>query len=482
VSSSTIKELARLVASHRTVIAVSWSLQRAHHGEQPYWAAVALAAMSGSMGRPGGGFAVGYGTEDSIGRRRQRWPIAALPQPFNAVTTFIPVARVADMLLNPGREIDYDGKRIRYPDVRLVYWCGGNPFHHHQDLNRLVRAWQRPETVIVHDSWWTPVARFADIVVPVATMLERNDFAGSPVDLWMSAMHKAVEPPHGVLTDYDVFAAVAEQLGFAKEFSGGRSADEWVRHLYECTAESLAEEGVELPDFDDFWMTARVELPPPPASAVGSFAELRADPASSPLSTPSGRIEIFSDVVAGFGYDDCPGHPAWLEPAEWLGAPLAEQFPLHLISNQPRTRLHSQYDNGGVSRASKISSREPLTMHPEDARERGIASGDVIRVFNGRGACLAGAVVSDRIRQGVVQLATGAWFDPVELVEVGSLDRHGNPNVLTMDTGTSRLAQGPSAMTALVQVEKAAEEHLSPVQAFVPPTVEERRPITHLGS
>ncbi len=254
VCSSTIKEMARLVASHRTVIAVSWSLQRAHHGEQPYWAAVALAAMSGSMGRPGGGFAAGYGTEDSVGRRRQRWPIAALPQPFNAVTTFIPVARVADMLLHPGREIDYDGKRIRYPDVRLVYWCGGNPFHHHQDLNRLVRAWQHPETVIVHDSWWTPVARFADIVVPVATMLERNDFAGSPVDLWMSAMHKAVEPPAGVLTDYDVFAAVSERLGFAKEFTEGRSADEWIRHLYECTGERLAEEGVELPDFDDFWL------------------------------------------------------------------------------------------------------------------------------------------------------------------------------------------------------------------------------------
>ncbi len=117
-------------------------------------------------------------------------------------------------------------------------------------------------------------------------------------------------------------------------------------------------------------------------------------------------------------------------------------------------------------------------MHPEDAGERGISDGDVIRVFNGRGACLAGAVLSDGIRRGVVQLATGAWFDPVELVRVGSLDRHGNPNVLTMDTGTSRLAQGPSAMTALVQVEKAAEEQLSPVQAFIPPTVGERGPAT----
>ena len=192
----------------------------------------------------------------------------------------------------------------------------------------------------------------------------------------------------------------------------------------------------------------------------------------NPLATPTGRIELFSEVIEGFGYEDCPGHPAWLEPAEWLGSPLAERFPLHLISNQPRTRLHGQYDNGGASRASKVATREPLTLHPEDAASRGICDGDVVRVFNDRGACLAGAVLSDGVRPGVVQLATGAWFDPVVAGETGSLERHGNPNVLTLDTGTSRLAQGPSAMTALVQVERAREQDVVPVEAFVPPPVE----------
>ena len=475
VDASTIEELARLVSRHRTVISVSWSLQRAHHGEQPYWAAIALAAMSGSMGRPGGGFAAGYATEDSIGRRRQRWSIAALSQPANPVSTFIPVARVADMLLSPGDEIDYDGRRVRYPDVRLVYWCGGNPFHHHQDLHRLVRAWQRPETVIVHDSWWTPIARFADVVLPVATALERDDFAAAPSDLWISAMHKAIEPPEGVPTDFEVFAAVSERLGFRKDFTEGRDADQWIRHLYERTRERFADREVAIPDFDEFWERGRVELPNRPVSPDGSFAALRADPDSNPLSTPTGRIELFSETIAGFAYDDCPGHPAWLEPAEWLGAPLADRFPLHFISNQPRTRLHSQYDNGGASQASKIASREPVTLHPEDAGERGISDGDVVRIFNERGACLAGAVLSEGVRRGVVQMATGAWFDPMAAGSAGSLDRHGNPNVLTLDTGTSRLAQGCSALTALVQVEKARERDLAPVESFVPPLVDRRR-------
>ena len=159
----------------------------------------------------------------------------------------MPVARIADVLLEPGREIDYNGRRITFPDIRLVYWCGGNPFHHHQDLNRLARAWRRPETVIVHESWWNPIARFADIVFPAATALERNDVAAGWADSWISAMHRAVVPPAEVRTDYETLCALAERLGFLDEFSEGRDGDEWVRHFYESTRENLRGQGVELP-------------------------------------------------------------------------------------------------------------------------------------------------------------------------------------------------------------------------------------------
>ena len=183
------------------------------------------------------------------------------------------------------------------------------------------------------------------------------------------------------------------------------------------------------------------------------FADFRADPDANPLKTPSGRIEIFSETVDGFGYDDCPGHPVWIEPREWLGAPLAERFPLHLVSNQPATRLHSQLDPSSVSAGGKIAGREAATIHPDDARARGIGDGDTVRLFNDRGQCLAGARVSDAVRPGVVVLPTGAWYDPAEPGEIGALDRHGNPNMLTHDHGTSRLAQATAAHSALVEVE-----------------------------
>ena len=209
-------------------------------------------------------------------------------------------------------------------------------------------------------------------------------------------------------------------------------------------------------------------MPTPALRKTLDFAALRADPAGRPLPTPSGKIEIASATIAGFGYDDCPGHPAWMEPAEWLGAELAGRFPLHLISNQPYTRLHSQYDNGGYSQDSKVGGREPIRMHPDDAAARGICDGDVVRVFNDRGSCLAGAVLDANVRRSVVQLSTGAWWDPVSPGDPGALDRHGNPNVLTIDKGTSRLAQGPIAQTALVELERYGGV-VPPVEAFTPP-------------
>jgi biotin/methionine sulfoxide reductase len=115
--------------------------------------------------------------------------------------------------------------------------------------------------------------------------------------------------------------------------------------------------------------------------------------------------------------------------------------------------LHSQYDHGCVSLAEKIQGREAMTLNPVDAFARGVNAGDVVRVFNDRGACLAGVKIDEGVRPGVVVLPTGAWFDPLDLAQDNSLEKHGNPNVLTIDKGTSRWTQGCSAHTTLVEVE-----------------------------
>lgn len=453
IAADTIRNLARRMAAVRTMLTMSWSLQRADHGEQPCWAVITLAALLGQIGLPGGGFGIGYGAVGGIGNPRPRMPRLSFPTGTNSVKTIVPVARVSDMLLNPGQPFDFNGQRLTYPDIRLVYWCGGNPFHKVQDLNRLLHAWQQPETIITHEPWWTPTARRADIVLPSPTTLERNDIGVSTSDGYIFAMQKAIEPVGESRPDYDIYTALAERLGFKEHYTEGRTEMEWLRHLYDLASQQAVNLHVEMPSFEAFWEAGHVAFPAPDDPPI-LFEDYRHDPDANALNTPSGRIEIFSQTIDAFGYDDCPGHVTWLEPAEWLGSRKTAAYPLHMLSNQPRSRLHSQLDCGAVSRGAKVAAREAIRMHPDDATARGIADGDVVRVYNDRGACLAGAVVTDAIRPGVVQLATGAWFDPVDAATIGSLDKHGNPNVLTLDKGTSRLSQSPSAQTTLVDVQR----------------------------
>jgi biotin/methionine sulfoxide reductase len=450
VPAARIRELAHEMAAARTLVTVSWSLQRARHGEQPLWLGVVLAAMLGQIGLPGGGFGHGYGSTSVVGEPAPQVSVPRLPQGRNGVSTFIPVARIADMLLNPGAAYDYNGQRLTYPDTRLVYWCGGNPFHHHQDLARLREAFTRPETVVVHDPFWTATTRHADIVLPVTMTIERDDYGSGQNDRMFFPM-PALTRPHGeARDDYAIFAELAERLGVGKDFTEGRSAMQWLHHLYEEWRGNLAERGRAVPGFDEFWAGDGLELPLASEPQV-AFADFRADPEGHPLTTPTGKIEIFSETIASFRYPDCPGHPVWREPDEWLGSLAARRFGLQLVANQPRSRLHSQLDVGAHSQSVKIAGREPVRMHPADAAVRGLRDGDLVRIFNDRGACLAGLAVDDAVRPGVAQLSTGAWYDP-DPANPGFC-RHGNPNVLTADRPSSTLSQGCTGQLALVEIE-----------------------------
>ena len=440
-----IQSLAAEMAAKRTLITLSWSVQRNDHGEQAYWMAAALAAILGQIGLPGGGVGYGYGAVGLNGHPVGYHSLPRLSQGKNPVTDFIPVARISDLLLHGGEEFDYDGRRMSYPEIKLVYWAGGNPFHHHQDLNRLARAWQTPDTTICHEPFWNALARNCDIVLPATTPLERNDVGGSGSDDFIFWMEKAIEPVGEARDDYEIFSELARRLGSGDRFTEGRTADEWIGHIYE----RFRSQHPGYPTLDELMEAGHFQIPeewiPPLPSQLVAF---RNDAVGSRLKTPSGRIELYSETIEGFDYDDCPPHPTWLEPAEWLGN--AGRYPLHMISNQPKTRLHSQWDHGETSMKGKVDGRERIGMNPVDAEARSLGDGDLVRVFNNRGACLASLLLREDLMPGVVQLPTGAWWDPME---PGGLCRSGNPNVLTRDAGTSRLAQGPTAQTCLVEVE-----------------------------
>jgi biotin/methionine sulfoxide reductase len=472
-----IVALAREMAAKRTLIMMSWSLQRADHGEQPYWATVVLSALLGTIGLPGGGFGFGYASVAGIGQPTPavKWP--SLPQGRNVIAGVIPVARIADMLLSPGGTYDYNGKKFHYPEIKLVYWAGGNPFHHHQDLNRLVEAWQRPDTIVVHEHWWNAHAKHADIVLPAATYLERDDVVASGRDSFIGYSSGVSPPPAGVWTDHEILREISRRFGTELAFTEGLTEAEWLGRLYDETRENALKSGIKMPDFGHFREIGLVEIERREPD-VPFMSEFRADPLAHPLKTPSGLIEIASSLIESFGYDDCPGHPAWVPPAEWLGAERAAQFPLHLLSCQPHDKLHSQWDHAGPSRRTKKGGRQPVRIHPRDASLRGIAEGDVVKLASLRGECLGIATITDAVLPGVVQLATGAWYDPSDPAAPGSLELNGNPNVLTPDRGTSRLSQGPSPNSCLVEIVRfTAPLPLS--RAYAPPEfVADPRPET----
>lgn len=447
-----IRALVAQLPGRRSFIAMSWSLQRAVHGEQPWWAAITLAAMLGQIGLPGGGVGFGFGSSAGTGATVALGRSPSLPQGHKPNTSFIPVARIADLLLNPGAPFSYEGRDYFYPDIRLVYWAGGNPFHHHQDLNRLAQAWQRPETIVVQEPLWTPTALRADIVLPATTSLERNDIAASRRSEFVFAMQQAVKPFGQSRTDYEICRGVARRLGVEAAFSEGRDELDWLRHLYGELAQDAREHAqFEMPSFDSFWARGHAEVPC--RSGHVHLADFRADPERHPLATASGRVVLHSPQLAQLAYADCPPHASWIAPPEWLNGAAARRFPFHLISPQPALRLHSQIDYGALSQSGKTGGRETLTLNPADAASLGLAAGDVALLHNDRGRCLAGVALSPTVRPGVAVLPTGAWYTPVD--QAGKrLDDAGNPNVLTLDLGSSAFSGGCSAHTCLVAIER----------------------------
>ncbi len=467
IDSCIIRRLAERMASERTMISISWSLTRQEHGEQAYWMAITLACMLGQIGLPGGGVGFGYSSINGVGNNvgRLRW--SSLPKGQNAVKSFIPVARISDMLLNPGGEFAYNGGYYRFPKIELIYWAGGNPFHHHQNLNRLIEAWRKPKCNIIHDFFWTATARYSDVILPVATPFERTDISSSPRDSYAIFMEKVLPNFEEARTDYEIFKRLSAHLGFEEAFTENKTELEWVRLMFEQSKERASTEGTQLPDFEEFrknsWFS--VKAPESPGILLEPF---RRDPKQNRLHTPSGKIELYSDTIASFKYSDCPGHATWITPSEWLGKSGIDSEMLHLISNQPSSKLHSQLDHGSYSRANKVNGREVLRVNPDDAGKHNIQDGETVRVFNERGAFLATAKLDNCLRKGVLQIATGAWLDPLNPMEDKVTCKHGNPNVVTHDRGTSSLAQGPAAMSCLVKIESLDNE-APEVTAFIPP-------------
>jgi trimethylamine-N-oxide reductase (cytochrome c) len=463
-----IRELARLMARHRTQLIFGWAVQRQQHGEQPYWMGAVLAAMLGQIGLPGGGISYAHhyssvGVSSSGAAMPGAFPLNLDPgrkprhdnTDFKGYSAVVPIARVIDALLEPGKEIDFNGGKVKLPPYKMAIFSGCNQWHRQPQRNRMKEAWRKLETVVAIDYNWTATCRFADIVLPACTPFERNDLDGygSYSNRGIIAMQKLIDPLFHSRPDFEIFRGLTRRFNRDAEYTRGMDEMQWVEKIYEDCRKENGLKDIAMPPFAEFWQKGYVLFPE--GKPWVRHADFRDDAEVNALGTPSGFIEIFSRKIERYGYADCKGHPVWMEKTERShGGPGSDRFPLWLQSVHPDKRLHSQLcESEPLRETYAIAGREPVFIGPEDAAARGIQHGDLVRVFNDRGQLLAGAHVSDNFPRGVVRIQEGAWYGPTG-PEIGALDTYGDPNTLTLDIGTSSLAQATSANTCLVQIEK----------------------------
>ncbi|EGR1584245.1 trimethylamine-N-oxide reductase TorA [Vibrio parahaemolyticus] len=478
VKADKIREFARMLVSGRTQILMGWCIQRQEHGEQPYWAAAVVAAMVGQIGLPGGGISYGH-HYSSIGvpstgfagpggfprnldqGMKPKWD----NNDFNGYSRTIPVARWIDCLLEPGKEINYNGGKVKLPDFKMMVISGCNPWHHHQDRNRMKKAFRKLQTVVTIEFAWTATCRFSDIVLPACTQWERNDIDvyGSYSNKGLIAMHRLVDPLFQSKPDFQIMSELTQRFGRREEYTRGMSEMEWIESLYnDC---KKANEGkFEMPEFNEFWEKSILDFGE--GKPWVRHADFRKDPELNPLGTPSGFIEITSRKIGRYGYEHCQEHPMWFEKSERShGGPGSDKYPFWLQSCHPDKRLHSQMCESEEFRATyAVQGREPVYINPIDAKAKGIKDGDLVRVFNGRGQLLAGAVLTDSYPRGVIRIEEGAWYGPLNEKE-GAICTYGDPNTLTQDIGSSELAQATSANTCIVDFEKFTGK-VPPVTSF----------------
>lgn len=435
VPAETIARLAREYATIRPgALIEGWGAQRAAYGEQPTRGAATLAAMAGNVGVSGGG-AAGMGV---CGRRMRLKP---LPVP-NPVAANIPVFLWTDAITRGTEMTPADGlqgaERLR-SNIKLILNVQGNTLvNQHSHSGYTASLLQDPklvEFILVSEQFLTPSARFADVIFPAATWFEREDIvSGDHAGDYALYLNRAIEPIGEARSDYWAMAELADRLGVGQAFTEGRDEEGWLRHL-------AARSGI--PDFEEFKRTGIYRrITPAPHVA---FADFRRDPARYPLATPSGKIEIYSPAAARMENPrEIPPVPKYVGSWEGRGDPLAERYPLQLVTPHPRYRTHSIYAN--VPWLREIS-EDAVLINSADAAARGIKDGDRVRVWNDRGATVLPAQVTERITPGVVAIYQGSWYSPRE----DGVDEGGCANVLT-SLRPSPWAKGNTQHTSLVQV------------------------------
>jgi len=431
---------------------------RTAFGEQFHRTTATLAAMTGNVGvhggdaagrslmgqfpfssypvKPGPGLLSGYSVANAVDKEAPNrhlalptYKMGGHPVPRSFVR--VHKNKLADAILK-GRAGGYHADYKAYIAYNL------NPVTQMPYTRKWHEALNKLEFMLVFEQFMTDTARYADIVLPTCTIFERNDIVIGGDKPFYGFLKKVIEPMYECKSQLDILTLLAPRLGIDPKLYNDKTDEEWVKQI--------AVGGGDVPDWETFKEAAIYRLPVTEPQV--SFKEQIDDPENNPFPTPSGKIEIYSQLLADMNDPLLPPIPTYFESWEGRQSPLAETYPLQLINNRVQRRAHTQFETIPWLRELASICADINTV---DAVARGIRDGDMLRIYNDRGEIRIPAKVTERIMPGVVNVPQGTWFQPDEK----GIDRGGCPNTLSSDDYSP--CGSYTWNTCLVEVEKARD-------------------------
>lgn len=458
VPSETIVRLAREIATTKPLfVAQGWGPQRHANGDSLTLAIAMLPILTGQIGLPG--------TNNGAREADQAGFAASIPVPPNPVKASIclnvwhrAITDAASMTVENGLAKNTTGL---HSNIKFMWETqGNNVINQHTGSNEMAKLLRTPGLIdcfVVVDNMMTPTARFADYVLPDVLGPEVDDFSADSYSVggqcYLIAMQKAVEPQWEQKPNYEIMREMARRFGVEDKYTEGKTYRDWMIEAYEATRKKAPE----LPSFEEFWKRGIVRYSVPADTGI-TMESFRRDPQKSPLKTPSGKIEIYSERLAeraekeplpeGIG-QKITALPSYVVSREMLGKgdPLEAKYPLEAYGYHGKGHTHSSYAN--LPWLKEIAPDE-LMINPIDAEPRGIKTGDDVIVKNDRGAIRLPAKVTPRIIPGLVAFPQGGWYAP----DKDGIDRGACANTITSQEPTP-VGKCSGMHTNLVEVTKA---------------------------
>ena len=487
-----IKALARYWAQHAVSIGhcSGGGFIRAAYSTEPARLEIALLVMQ-QLGKPGAGqmnfMDVGlFGIDDiyPLPRSECQPDLSSVYHGWAMLTTptnFIPKTLIPQAIMNPpvhwsgghviaglpaaDQFVEWDFPQPGCPGIHMIWtdtpcwqtcWNGGN------DMQRALRH-PNLEFIMAQHPWMENDCLFADIVLPTTTKLEVQDISSDLYGLnYNMLLHEEQACPHvgDSLSDWECVIAIAEKLGLRDQYVEG-------------TEEELIKKGFENSGVQDMisyeeWMEKGYFVVPTAENWENDRFHLRDwynDPEAEKFNTPTGKIEFYSTGLSKYYPNDeeRPPVPHFIpygeSHSESLLHPRAKEYPYLLVTNHPRWRVHANNDDNTWMRefeTCKVTGPdgykyEPLWINPVDAVKVNVKDGDIVKMYNERGAVLGGIRVSERIIPGALYQDHGARVDNIV---IGEFDRAGANNLICPSNTTSKNAPGEVTNSFLVNIEK----------------------------